>query len=86
MPKLPPDGHEIFGTIKTIVGGNITLTTRNGKLVRVDAAGAMRRHQSVVLLVDEPITVFGNYDDAGVLQATSVLRAKPSPLGWPPDR
>jgi outer membrane protein assembly factor BamB len=83
---LPPDRHEIFGTIKTIVGGNITLTTRSGKFVRVDAAGAVRRHQSVVLLVDEPVTVFGDYDDAGVLQATSVLHAKPSPLGWPPDR
>jgi hypothetical protein len=83
---LPPNVHEIFGTIKTIGRGGITLTTRTGKLVRIGMTDEVRRHRSVVLLVDEPVTVFGSYDGSGVLQATSVLHAKPSPLGWQPDR
>jgi hypothetical protein len=39
-----------------------------------------------VLLVGEPVTVFGGDDGSGLLHATSVLHAKPSPKGWPPDR
>jgi len=85
-PKLPPNGHEIFGTITTVAGGNITLATRTGKLVRVDAAGAVHKYRSVVLLIGEPVTVFGSYASSGVLNATRVLHAKPSPKGWPADR
>jgi len=84
--ELPPDSHEIFGTIETISGSSLTLTTRTGQRVGVDTADAWRTHHSVVLLVGEPVTVFGRYDRSGVLRATSVLHAKPSPIGWPPDR
>jgi hypothetical protein len=83
---LPLDSHEIYGTIKTVTGGNVTLATRTGQLVRVDAADAADRHRSVVLQVGEPVTVFGGFGGSGVLHATSVLHAKPSPQGWPADR
>jgi hypothetical protein len=83
---LPSNSHEIYGTIKAIAGDNITLVTRSGQLIRVDAADAVRGHRSVVLLVGEPVTVFGGYGGSGVLHATSVLHAKPSPSGWPADR
>jgi hypothetical protein len=83
---LPPDGHEIFGTIKTVAGSSIALATRTGKLIRVDAANAVRGHLSVGLLVGEPVTVYGSYDGSGVLRATSVMHAKHSPIGWPVDR
>jgi hypothetical protein len=86
LPPLPPGSHEIFGTIKAVAGGNITLAGRTGKLAHVDATSAMHRHMSVVLLIGEPITVFGSYDGTGVLHAASVLHAKPSPKGWPEDR
>jgi hypothetical protein len=84
--ELPPDGHEIFATIKTVAGANLTVATRTGKLLRVDAAEAMQAKQSVVLLVDEPVRLLGSYDSAGILRATSIGRAKPSPKGWPADR
>jgi hypothetical protein len=64
----------------------MTLVTRSGKPLRVDATNAMRSRQSVPLLVDEPVTVRGSYDGSGILFATSVLHAKPSPNGWPSDR
>jgi hypothetical protein len=85
-PQLPGNAHEISGTIKTVAGGDISLTTRAGELVRVDATDAARRHLSVVFLVGEPVTVFGTYRTSGVLHATEVLHAKPSPKGWPADR
>jgi hypothetical protein len=85
-PELLPDGHQIFGTIKAIAGQSITLATRTGKPVLVDATDAVRAHHSVVLLVGSPVAVLGSYDRSGVLRATSVLRAKPSPQGWPADR
>jgi hypothetical protein len=84
--KLPLGGHEIFGTVKTVAGDNIALTTRTGNLVRVDTTDAVHGHRSVVLRVADPVTVFGRYDRSGILRATSVLHAKPSPKGWPDDR
>jgi hypothetical protein len=83
---VPANGHEVSGVIKAVGRGNITLSTRGGALIRVDAAEAMRNHRSVVLLVGEPVTVFGGDDGSGLLHAMSVLHAKPSPKGWPPDR
>jgi hypothetical protein len=85
-PELPANGHEIFATIKTVAGANVTVATRTGKLVRVDAAKAMQAKQSVVLLVGEPVRVLGSYDNAGILRATSIAHAKPAPQGWPADR
>jgi hypothetical protein len=85
-PHLPPNLHEISGTIKAVAGDEITLATRTGKLVQVDAASAVRRHLSVVLLAGEPVTVFGSDDGRRALHATSILHAKPRPEGWPTDR
>jgi hypothetical protein len=85
-PDLPADGHEIFATIKTVARGNLTVATRTGKLLHIDAAKAIQAKQSVVLLVDEPVQVLGSYDDAGILRATSIAHAKPSPKGRPADR
>jgi hypothetical protein len=85
-PRLPPGAHEIYGTIKTVAGAEVTLSTRTGNLVPVDAADAVDRHLSVGLQVGEPVTVFGSYRLSGILHATSVFRAKSSPTGWPPDR
>jgi hypothetical protein len=83
---VPANERKISGTIMAVAGNNITLATRTGKPVRVDAAGAVRRYLSVVLLVGAQVTVSGNYDGTGVLVATRVLHAKPSPGGWPEDR
>ncbi len=47
---------------------------------------AIKVKQTVVLLVDEPVRLLGSFDGAGILKATSITHAKPSPKGWPADR
>jgi hypothetical protein len=84
--ELPAGEHEIFATIKTVAGANITLVTRTGKMLHVDAAAAIAAKQSVVLLVDEAVRVLGSYDSAGALRATSIAHANSTPKGWPDDR
>ncbi len=83
---MPAEDHEIFATIKSVAGANVTVATRTGKLIRVDAAMAITAKQTVVLLVDEPVRLLGSFDSAGILGATSIAHAKPSPKGWPADR
>jgi hypothetical protein len=85
MP-LPVGSHEVYGTIKTLGDGKITLATRTGKLVPVAVRGAIDAYQSVELRVGETIRVIGSYDSARVLQAVNIIKAKPSPKGWPDDR
>jgi hypothetical protein len=84
--QLPANGHEIFGSISTVNGDMITVATRKGTLVNVDATEAVQAYQSVVLLVDEPVRMLGSYNSANVFQATVITRAKASPKLWPSDR
>jgi hypothetical protein len=76
---------ELSGTIRAIDGSVLTLRTRTGQNVRVDAAQALRRQQSTVLLVGRSVDVRGAYDDKRVLHAQTIVRAKPSAAVWRPD-
>ena len=84
--ELPPNGHEIFGRISSINGDRLTIATRSGGVVNVNATQAVQNYQSVVLLVDEAVRILGSFDPLNVLQATVITRVKPSPALWPPDR
>jgi hypothetical protein len=84
--ELPPNGHEIFGTISSINGDRLTIATRSGAVVNVNATQALQDYQSVVLLVDEAVRVLGSFDSFNVLHATVITRVKLSPALWPPDR
>ena len=84
--QLSANEHEIFGTITTVNGDLLTITTRTGALVNVDATQAVQAYASVGLLVGEPVRILGSYNTSNVLQAASIARAKPSPNLWPPDR
>jgi hypothetical protein len=86
LTELPPNGHEIFGTINIINGDMFTLTIRKGDVINVDATQAMQEYQSVILLVGEAVRIIGTFDSSNVLQATVITRAKASPRLWPPDR
>ncbi len=94
-PEVPPvkaarvaigAPHVITGTLVAIGGAQLTLRTRTGKLVRVDDSDAVRHERSAVLVAGKPFTAGGTYDAGGVLHATVILRAKPSPATWPTDR
>ena len=76
--------HEVTGTLVAISGAQLTLRTRTGKLARVDDSAAVRHERSAVLVVGKPFTAGGTYD-GGVLHATVIGRAKPSPATWPTD-
>lgn len=78
--------HEVSGTIRSIKGLRLSVETRTGSLVQVDAAPATQGHRSVTLVVDQPIDAVGTLDKAGVLHAETIQHAKPSPAMWPPDR
>ncbi len=85
-PPLPSEGHEMFGTIKTIDGGLLIILTRTGAPIEVDATEAVQAYQSVVLSVGERVRILGAYDTANVFHATAITRAKESSTLWPPDR
>jgi len=83
---LPSNGHEIFGRIRTINDAMLTIETRTGGLVDVDATEAMQAYQSVVLSIGEAVRLLGTYDTSKVFQATVITRVKDSSELWPPDR
>jgi hypothetical protein len=85
MP-LPAGSHEIYGTIKMIGDGKITLATRTGTLVPIGVRSAIDTDQSITLQIGKTVRVIGRYDSAHVLDAKNIIRAKPSPLAWPADR
>jgi PQQ enzyme repeat len=78
--------NEVTGTLVTVSGSQLTLRTRTGKLVRVDASTALKNERVEDLVVGRPFNVRGTYDAAGVMHAAAIVRAKPSSSTWPPDR
>jgi len=78
--------HEVYGTVRSIKGSQLTIQTRTGGSVQVDAAAAIRAHLSVVPVLGHAVHVRGTSDKKGVLHAETILRAKDSPAGWPADR
>lgn len=80
------DKNEIYGTIREIKGSKLTVETRTGKSVQVDATGAVQGHRCVPLVVGQAIDAVGTVDKAGVFHAESIQHAKQSSAVWPPDR
>ncbi len=78
--------NEVTGTLLEISDSFLTLRTRTGRVVRVDDSDAVRHERSAVLIVGRPFNARGAYDAASVLHAAAIVRAKPSPGTWPPDR
>lgn len=78
--------HQVYGTIRAIKGGMLTLETREKRSLEVDAAPAVKSYRSSVLNVGGTVIVEGQYDAKGVLHAETIQRAKTSPAIWPADR
>jgi len=79
-PALP--GHSVYGVLVAMQKGSLTLRTREGKLVTIDNSLAVKSYQSVIPVVGGALLVRGDYDQAGVLHATSILRAKNLKTLW----
>jgi hypothetical protein len=78
--------HDVFGTIRNIKGSQLTIETRTGRLVQVDATEAIRAHLSVPLAEANTVEVRGTLDAQGVLHAEAILRVMDLPELWPDDR
>ena len=81
-----PAGNAISGTISGIDGSEVTLTTRTGGTIRIDAKKARQQSQSIPLVVGGTIIVHGTKDASGVMHAETITHAKPNPALWPADR
>jgi hypothetical protein len=79
--------HEITGTLLALSGSTLTLQTRTGKSVKIDASQAVHNEEVAPLFVGEPFTALGSSLNAnGALVATSIVQSKGSSGElWPPD-
>ena len=80
------DVHEISGIVQSIDGSSLTLVDRAGDLIKVDGGAAFADFQAAPPAVGHAILARGTIDEAGVMHARTLLRAKDSPLSWQPDR
>ena len=78
--------HQIYGTIRSIKGSQLTIETRDKRMLTVDATAAIKTYRTVVLVVDRTIIASGTYDPKGVLHAEAIQRAKSAPNTWLADR
>lgn len=78
--------REVYGKIESIRGSLLTLRTRTGDIVKVNAKPAMEAYRSVPLVVGRAIIVKGGQDKQGVVQAETIQRAKESSAVWRADR
>jgi hypothetical protein len=94
VPPPPPPApvasldspHVISGTLLAVDGTTLTLQPRTGKSVKIDDSLAVKNQQVSALSVGVPLTAQGSLLIGGVLQATSIVRAKGSSGAlWPPD-
>jgi hypothetical protein len=73
--------HELYGTVRGAAGSHIAVQTRTGTLVQVDTGRTSRTAPAI----GSTIHASGTYNTDGMLIATMILRAIPSPALWPPD-
>ncbi len=76
--------NQVSGVIDSIKGASLSLKTRQGSTLAVDAAAAIKAEQTGVLYVGATVTVEGVYDKAG-FKAVVIVRADGTPQQWPAD-
>jgi hypothetical protein len=82
----PGPTREIYGKVQSVKGSMVTIQTRTGAVVQVDAKPATAAARSVNLMVGHAVSVRGTVDKAGVVHAQVVQKAKDSAAVWPEDR
>jgi hypothetical protein len=79
--------HRISGKLLAVNGSTLTLQTRNGKSVKIEASQAIQNEEVESMIVGEAYTALASSLTAvGALQATTIVRAKGfSGKLWDPD-
>ena len=83
---LAPGRHEVYGMVKAINGDNITVQTRKGQTLTVDASAASKKFDKAQPWVGHALMARGTYAADGVLKADIVMHAKDHPVMWQADR
>lgn len=83
---LPAGMHEIYGTIRAIDGSTITIQTRGGQMLKVDATVAIDKRNYAAPKIGRALMARGVYETGGVLRADYVFHAKSSAAIWMADR
>jgi hypothetical protein len=84
---LPPGEHQIYGTVEAMDGAFVTIKTRKGDLLRIDATDARRASRYAQPKTGNGITARGTYAAKGNLfLADMLLHARKLPAMWPADR
>jgi len=78
--------HMVCGIVHKVNGAKFALETRDGKIVPVNAAAAIKAERSATLYEGLAVSAEGKLDKSGTLQAETVIRIKTSRALWPEDR
>ena len=77
---------QYWGTLKSSDKSAMTLTLRDGHLLRVDISAAAKLERISDVAIGEAVHVVGRPNREGVFDAEAVLRAKTTPASWGEDR
>lgn len=76
----------VTGQLLMVDGSNLTLLTRTGQSLHIDASGAIRNERSAELVVGRAYTVVAPRGAKSTpWRALSITRAKPAEAAWPAD-
>ncbi len=78
--------HEIYATVRSMKGSEITAEKRSGEIIRIDASVARRTAHYAEPSVGHGLIARGTLDKSGLLLADTILHAKDHPAMWPSDR
>jgi hypothetical protein len=85
--KLSGDVTRVTGMLLSVEGSQMTLLTRGGQKVAVEAAPARAAARAPSLVIGQAYTVIApRQGTAEALKATSIMRAKPGQGAWPTDQ
>lgn len=86
VAPLPSGSKRVTGLLTAVRGTQLTLSTRSGKTIVVDAAAAQANDHVGQLEIGQAYTVIAPANTPATLwRATSVALAKLSQAAWPPD-
>lgn len=78
--------HVVWGTIRNVSDAEIVIADRNGALIHVDPSRARASGNVAEPVVGQAARVIGTRTANGILLASHIEHAKPSPMLWAPDQ
>jgi outer membrane lipoprotein SlyB len=86
VAPLPSGSKRVTGVLTSVRGSQLTLSSRSGKTIVVDATAAQASDRVGLLEIGQAYTVIAPANTPATLwRATSVSLAKLSQAAWPPD-